>query len=56
MKINVQATNFNVDQKLVNFTQRKVDKLFQFYDKILSVDVIFKVENTANRINKFEIW
>jgi len=53
MKINVQATNFNVDQKLVNFTQRKVDKLFQFYDKILSVDVIFKVENTANRINKF---
>ena len=53
MKINVQATNFNVDQKLVNFTQRKVDKLFQFYDKILSVDVIFKVENTADRINKF---
>ena len=30
MKINVQATNFNVDQKLVNFTQRKVDKLFHF--------------------------
>ena len=54
MKINVQATNFNIDQKLVNFTQRKVDKLFHFYDKILSVDVIFKVENTADRINIFE--
>lgn len=53
MKINVQATNFTADQKLVNFTQRKIDKLNQFYDKILSVDVVFKVENTTNRINKF---
>ncbi|MGB0367561.1 MAG: ribosome hibernation-promoting factor, HPF/YfiA family [Flavobacteriaceae bacterium] len=53
MKINVQATNFNVDQKLVDFTQRKIDKLFQFYDKILRVDVFFKVENNTNRINKF---
>ena len=46
MKINVQATNFNVDQKLVDFTQRKIDKLYKFYDKILTVDVFFKVENT----------
>ena len=53
MKINVQATNFNVDQKLVDFTQRKIDKLYKFYDKILTVDVFFKVENTPNRINKF---
>ena len=53
MKINVQATNFNVDQKLVDFTQRKIDKLYQFYDKILRVDVVFKVENTTNHINKF---
>lgn len=53
MKINVQATNFNVDRKLVDFTQRKIDKLFHFYDKILSVDVIFKVENSSDRKNKF---
>jgi putative sigma-54 modulation protein len=53
MKINVQATNFNVDQKLVNFTQRKIDKLYKFYDKILTVDVFFKVENTTDRTNKF---
>ena len=53
MNINVQATNFNVDQKLVEFTKRKIDKLFHFYDKILSVDVIFKVENSTSRLNKF---
>ena len=50
MKINVQATNFNVDQKLIDFTQRKIEKLYQFYDKILSVDVVFKVENTSDRL------
>lgn len=53
MKINVQATNFKVDQKLVELTERKIDKLFQFYDKILTVDVVFKVENSASRLNKF---
>jgi putative sigma-54 modulation protein len=53
MKINVQATNFKVDQKLVEFTERKIDKLFHFYDKILTVDVVFKVENSASRLNKF---
>ncbi|MGB1971671.1 MAG: ribosome hibernation-promoting factor, HPF/YfiA family [Flavobacteriaceae bacterium] len=52
MKINIQATNFNIDQKLIEFTQRKIDKLFHFYDKILSVDVIFKVENMTNKSNK----
>ncbi len=52
MKVNVQATNFNIDQKLIDFTQRKIDKLFQFYDKILRVDVFFKLENTSDRINK----
>ena len=44
MKINVQATNFNVDQKLVDFTQRKIDKLYKFYDKILTVDVFLKLK------------
>lgn len=53
MKINVQATNFKVDQKLVEFTERKIDKLFHFYDKILTVDVVFRVENSASRLNKF---
>lgn len=53
MKTNVQATNFSIDHKLVDFTQRKTKKLLHFYDKIIRVDVIFKVENTTDRKNKF---
>ena len=44
MKVNVQAVNFNVDRKLVDFTQVRLDKLEKFYDKIVYSDVFLKVE------------
>lgn len=53
MEINVQATNFNVDGKLVDFTKKKTKKLLQFYNRILNIDVTFKVENTSSPNNKF---
>ena len=34
MKVNVQAVNFNVDKKLVDFIQERMDKLEKYYDKI----------------------
>jgi len=52
MKVNVQAVNFNVDKKLVNFTQERLDKLEKFYDKIVSSDVFLKVENMSDKENK----
>lgn len=52
MKVNVQAVNFNVDRKLVDFTQERFDKLEKFYDKIVSSDVFLKVENTSEKENK----
>ena len=45
MKVNLQAVNFNVDRKLVDFVQEKLDKLEKYYDKIVSSDVFLKVEN-----------
>ena len=54
MKVNVQAVNFNVDRKLVDFTQERMDKLEKFYDKIVSSDVFLKVENTSDKENKIE--
>ena len=52
MKVNVQAVNFNVDRKLVDFVQEKLDKLEKYYDKIVSSDVFLKVENTSDKENK----
>ncbi|MDR2223478.1 MAG: ribosome-associated translation inhibitor RaiA [Flavobacteriaceae bacterium] len=52
MKVNIQAVNFNVDRKLVDFINERVDKVGKFYDKIVSVDVFLKLENTTDKENK----
>ncbi|MDI9309974.1 MAG: ribosome-associated translation inhibitor RaiA [Limnohabitans sp.] len=52
MKVNVHAVNFNVDKKLVDFTDERVNKLEKFYDKIISADVFMKVEQTSEKENK----
>jgi putative sigma-54 modulation protein len=52
MKVNVNAVNFTVDRKLVDFVQLRMDKLEKYYDKIVSSDVYLKVENTSDKENK----
>lgn len=52
MKVNVQSVNFNVDQKLIVFTEQKLIKLEGHYNKIISADVFMKVENTKEKENK----
>lgn len=52
MKVNTQSVNFAVDSKLVNFIQKRMDKLENFYDKIIHSDVYLKVQNTSAKENK----
>ena len=52
MKVNTQSVNFNADQKLIDFIQKRMDKLELFYDKIIKSDVFLKVENTSSKENK----
>jgi putative sigma-54 modulation protein len=52
MKVNVQSVNFNVDQKLIDFIQVKLDKLEHYYDKIIYADVFLKLQNTTGKENK----
>ena len=53
MKVNVQAVNFTVDRKLVDFVQERLDRLEKYYDKIVSAEVFLKVEKTSDKENKF---
>ena len=39
MKVNLQSVNFNVDQKLVNFIQAKLDILEYHFNRIFHADV-----------------
>lgn len=52
MKIRIQSIHFNADQKLLDFIQKKVDKLDQFFDQIISGEVYLKLENTEDVANK----
>ncbi|MXN91828.1 ribosome-associated translation inhibitor RaiA [Flavobacterium sp. Sd200] len=52
MKVNVHAVNFNVDTKLVGFVQLRLDKLEKYYDRVVSSDVFFKLDNTSGKENK----
>ena len=52
MKVNTQSVNFNADQKLIDFIQKRMDKLDMFYDKVIATDVYLKVENTSDKENK----
>lgn len=52
MKVNVHAVNFNIDKKLVDFVQERMDKLEKYYDKVVSSDVFLKLENTSDKENK----
>src|SRR5690606_41418698 len=52
MKVNTQSVNFNADKKLINFIQKRMDKLDQFYDKVIQSDVYLKLDNTSEKENK----
>jgi putative sigma-54 modulation protein len=54
MKVNLKITSlhFDADKKLIAFIQEKVDKLAQFYDKIIDGEVVLKIENNHSVENK----
>ncbi len=52
MRVITQSVNFNADGKLIDFVQKRLDKLELFYDKVISSEVFLKVENTSLKENK----
>ena len=56
MRLNTQSVNFNADVKLIDFIQKKFDKLDKYYDKVISADIYLKLDNTSDKENKiFEV-
>lgn len=52
MNINFQSVNYTADVKLIEFAEKRIQKISQFYVNIVDVYVYTKVENTSDRINK----
>lgn len=47
MRVQTQALHFSADYKLLEFIESKLQKLEQFFDRIISADVILKLENSG---------
>jgi len=47
MKLQMHSIRFNADQKLLDFIQKKTDKLDVIYDRIIDGEVILKLEQKA---------
>ncbi len=52
MKVYTQSVNFNASTALLDFTQKKVESLERFHDKIVDAEVFFKLENSSDKENK----
>ena len=47
MRVQTQSIHFKADQKLVQFIERKIQKLETFFDRIIDVNIILRLENTG---------
>jgi len=53
MKITIQAIHFTAADRLKDFINKKVNKLDQFFDRIIDTEVILKVRDEFKEGNKF---
>ncbi len=52
MKVQTKSIHFSADKKLLKFIQKKVQKLEQFFDRIVGVEVVMKLDNGGKTKNK----
>src|SRR5690606_27576381 len=50
MNVNIQTVNFDADQKLIDFVNRKMEKLNTFHDRIIESAVFLKLDNVVHHI------
>jgi len=47
MTIQTNAVHFSADRKLLDFIKTRLEKLEQFFDRIVSADVVLRLENSG---------
>lgn len=52
MKLQIRSVHFTADQSLLDFVQKKIDKLDTFFDRIVSGEVVMRVLNSETTDNK----
>ena len=52
MKLQMHSIRFDADQKLIDFIQKKTDKLDRFFDRIIDGEVFMRLDKDNNMENK----
>ena len=52
MKVFIQSVNFNADEGLLKYVEKRVEGLSKFHDKIVDAEVFLKVQKTSDKENK----
>jgi putative sigma-54 modulation protein len=52
MTLKIQSVHFDADKKLLEFVQERISKLTNYYDGIISSDVILKIDKSDVDANK----
>ncbi|GHB30276.1 MULTISPECIES: ribosome hibernation-promoting factor, HPF/YfiA family [Mongoliitalea] len=52
MKLQMHSIHFDADQKLIDFIQKKADKLDTFYDRIVDGEVFMRLDKNEKNENK----
>ena len=50
MNVKIQTVHFNADSKLIEYVNRKLEKLNTFSDRIIQVNVFLKLDNVVHTI------
>jgi len=50
MNVNIQTVHFDADKKLLDFINKKIQKLTMFSDRIVKVNVFLKLDNVMHAI------
>lgn len=50
MNVNIQTVKFDADSALIEYVNRKLEKLNTFHDRIINVSVYLKLDNVVHTI------
>ena len=50
MNVNIQSVHFEADSKLIGYVKRKLEKLGNYNDRIIQVNVFLKLDNVVHAI------
>jgi putative sigma-54 modulation protein len=50
MTVNIQTVRFDADSKLIEHVNKKVQKLENYHDRIVKVEVYLKLDNVVHQI------